>query len=75
MDIIQVIIFTMTASSIWFVSRKEKWMRWGYIIGLLVQPLWLYTSYVSEQWGIFSLCFFYIYSWSMGIYNYWVRKK
>lgn len=74
MDILQLIIFITSASSIWFLSRKEKWMRWGYIIGLVAQPFWFYTSYVSEQWGVFFLSFIYFYSWSMGIYNYWIKK-
>jgi len=72
--IFQILIFVFGASAIWFVSRKEKWKRVGYILGLLGQPFWIITSVEKEQWGILALSLFYIYSWSQGIYNYWIKK-
>ncbi|MCL5991388.1 MAG: hypothetical protein M1419_04730 [Bacteroidetes bacterium] len=74
MLIIQIIIFITSASAIWLVSRKEDWRRWGYIIGLIGQPFWLYSTFVNEQWGIFLLTFVFTYSWGQGVWNYWVRK-
>ncbi len=62
------------STSIWLVSRTEKWSRWGYIIGLISQPFWFYNSYINEQWGILLMSCFYTYSWSQGVYNYWIKK-
>ncbi len=62
------------STSIWLVSRTEKWSRWGYIIGLMSQPFWFYNSYINEQWGILLMSCFYTYSWSQGVYNYWIKK-
>jgi hypothetical protein len=67
-------IFLFGASAIWLVSRKENWKKWGYILGLLAQPFWLYSTFTDKQWGMFCLSLFYTYSWIQGIYNYWIKK-
>lgn len=74
MNIIQIGILLFGVPAIWFVSRKEKWKRWGYIFGLCSQPFWMYSAITNEQWGIFILTLFYTYSWIQGIYNYWFKK-
>lgn len=68
--IIQILIVLFSCSAIYLVSQKHKYAKWGYLIGFIGQPLWLYTSFVTEQWGIFILSLFYMYSWGIGIYNY-----
>jgi len=73
--VIQIIILILSAASIWLVTREEDWKKYGYIIGLLSQPFWAYSSFVNEQWGIFALTLFYTYSWSQGIYNYFIKIK
>jgi len=73
--IIQTLVFLLGVSSIWFIGRKEKWSRWGYVFGILAQPLWVYISIIEEQWGILVLSVFYFYSWGQGIYNYWIKKE
>lgn len=74
MEIIsQVAIFIFGAGAVWFVSRKEKWSKWGYIFGALGQPFWLYTALHKDQWGIAILTLFYFYSWGQGIWFYWIK--
>jgi len=68
-SIIQMIILITSAASIWFIGRKEHWSKWGYVIGIVSQPFWLYTTYQNSQWGLFALSIFYLYSWGMGVYN------
>ena len=76
MDILaQIGILLTGVPAIWFVSRKEDWKRWGYIIGLCGQPFWMYASFTSGQWGIFILTFFYAFSWCQGIYYYWIKDE
>ena len=74
MDFSQIMILIFGCSAIWLVARKEHWRKWGYIIGLLAQPFWFYSSIVNKQWGILILTIFYTYSWAMGIYNYWIKE-
>lgn len=71
----QTMIFVCTATSIWLLGRKESWSRLGFIVGLAGQPFWLYSSFVSEQWGIFALSLFFVYLWSVGIYNNYFSEK
>jgi hypothetical protein len=71
--ILQIIIVVTSALGIWLVTREEDWKRWGYIIGLIGQPFWLYSAIPNKQWGIALLSLFYIYSWSQGIYNFWIK--
>jgi len=73
-EISQIWILVFGCSAVWFVGRLEKWRRWGYILGLLSQPAWLYTSIVHEQWGIALLSVWYTYSWGQGVYNYWIKE-
>jgi hypothetical protein len=60
-------------SSVWFVGRKTKRQRrWGYIIGFLGQPFWLYTTIHNKQYVITGLSLWYAYSWARGAYNHWL---
>ena len=43
--------------------------RWGFIIGLVTQPFWFYTSFRHRQWGIFIASIFYTFGWAMGVYR------
>lgn len=72
-DICQIGILIFGCSAVWFVGRKERWKRWGYILGLCSQPFWFWTTITHEQYGIALLSLWYTYSWGQGIYNYWIR--
>ncbi|MFZ3237199.1 MAG: hypothetical protein WA184_17760 [Stellaceae bacterium] len=43
--------------------------RWGFILGLAIQPFWFYTSFRHRQWGIFIASFFYAVGWAIGVYR------
>lgn len=73
-NISQIGIIIFGASAIWFVSRREKWRRWGYIFGILSQPFWFISAYQTKQWGIFFISVWYTYSWAQGIWNYWIKS-
>ena len=70
----QVMVMIFGASAIWLVGRKEHWRRWGYIMGLIGQPFWIYSFIANHQYGMLIMTAFYSYSWTMGIYNYWIKK-
>ena len=67
----QVGIFVLGATAIYLVGLENSnpLQRWGYIIGVLSQPFWIYSSYINRQWGILFLSIFYTYSWGMGAIN------
>ena len=69
MDFVQISMVLFGASSIWFITRKESWSKWGNVLGLIGQPFWFYAAITTQQWGILILTCFYTYSWIQGIYN------
>lgn len=69
----QIGIMVFGCSAVWFVGRRERWRRWGYILGVLSAPFWFYTSITHKQWGIVLVCAWYTYSWGQGVWNYWIR--
>lgn len=70
MEFTQIGIMVFGAPSIWLISRKEDWRKWGYVLGLCSMPFWFYTTCINRQWGIFILSFAYLYAWIQGIYNF-----
>ena len=66
-------IIGLGVPAIWLVGRTEDWKKWGYLLGLLTEPGWFYTSYINEQWGIFILSLWYLYAWAQGVYNYIIK--
>jgi len=73
-DVSQFLLAVFSCSAIWLLARKSKWSRWGYIVGLLSQPFWLYIGIKNELWSIVFITLFYTYSWSLGVYNFWIKK-
>lgn len=63
-------IFGLVA--ILLVAKKNKW---GFVIGLISQPFWLYTSFYNEQWGIFVVSVVYSGTWIFGIYEWFYKDK
>lgn len=65
----QICIFVFGFTSVLLLAFN---LKIGFIIGLLAQPFFIYTSWKNKQWGLFYLTFAYIISWSLGIYN-WLK--
>jgi len=43
--------------------------RWGFVLGLSVQPFWYYTSIRHRQWGIVAAGALYGCGWVLGVYR------
>jgi len=63
----QIIIFATGVPAIMMLSIGGKWRRRGCGIALFGQIFWLYSTYNYEQWGIFFLAIWYIFSYSIGL--------
>ncbi|MBL4940943.1 MAG: hypothetical protein JKY81_04695 [Colwellia sp.] len=71
----QIAIAITGVIAIWLTQQdNNEWKRYACLFGMAGQPFWFYSSYQSEQWGIFVLCFFYAYAWYVGIKNNWMEK-
>jgi hypothetical protein len=60
--------------AIYLLSCGERWMRWGFVLGLLSQPAWILSFFLHKQYGMIVLSFFYSWSWGRGVWKYF-RKK
>lgn len=72
---IQIGIAVISGASIWLLSLRGMHRRWGFIVGIVGQPLWFYTTFKEAQWGMFALSVWFTYAHLQGIYNYWLRKE
>lgn len=63
-------------SGIWLSQdKRDNWRRWACVCGMAGQPFWFYATYTAEQWGIFTLAFFYTWAWWRGIRNHWLTPR
>lgn len=68
-DFMQTWVLLCSGTAVWLVARTDKWQRWGYILGLLSEPAWLYGAWKAQQWGVILLVAWYCYSWSCGAWR------
>ena len=69
-DLIQLTILIFAAISAYLIKEKSNSSkRLGFIIGLLLQPLWFYTCYITKQWGLAALSIYYVYIYVSGYLN------
>ena len=73
--ICQIMIFILGSITVFLLAQKNKWQRWGYIIGLIQEVFWFIAIFRARQWGIFALCFIYTGCFVLGIYNYFIKKE
>jgi len=68
---VQAGLILLSTAAIWLVGGKSRFRRWGYVAGVASEPLWLYTSWVNGQWGVFLLSIVYGILWARGAWNHW----
>lgn len=70
----QSLLLLLSGSAAWCVTRGTPGAAVvGCALGLLVQPLWLWSSWRARQWGIFLLSVWYLWSWGSGLWLAWGR--
>ena len=61
--------------AVWLTQSVDVNKRkWACIFGLIGQPFWFYSCFIAQQWGMFVLCFFYLFAWCKGFYIHWIKK-
>lgn len=72
----QVVIACTELTAMWLIQSSElSRRRYAPLFGLLGQPFWFYSSYVSHQWGTFLLCFLFSAIWFKIFYDYWLSPE
>ena len=53
----------------------ERANKRGYILGLLQQPFWVYSTLMAKQWGMFFITILFFYVYARGCWNNYRKKK
>ncbi len=62
--------------AIWLANdHRDRWRRYACIFGLVGQPFWFYSAYITGQWGIFILSLFYTLAWCKGLWLHWLKSE
>ena len=71
----QYTIMVLGPSAVFMVGMKNKWRRWGFVVGLACQPFWFITLINNHQWPVVISALVYTFSWACGFYNVWIKKE
>lgn len=64
----QVIIMVCSGASIWALAGiKHRGL--GFVFGLIGQPFWIYTTFMSGQWGMFLVSLWFTGNHIRGLIN------
>jgi len=70
--IAQMGILLTGATAVFLVGLKQhRYRRWGYLLGVIGQPFWAYTTIHNGQYAITAMCLYYGFSWGNGLRNHW----
>ena len=73
---IQSIIFICGVAYMWLLScKKDKYRIAGFCIIICVQPLWIYVTLMSGQYGMLTLSVIYFFTGLRGLYTHWWKPK
>lgn len=73
---IQLLIAVVGGIAIFLTQqRDDRLTKFACIFGLASQPLFLYETYIAEQWGMFLLAIMYTASFLFGVFNFWIRRQ
>lgn len=66
------LLFIFTILGLLYVSLKNKW---GFVLGLIGQILFLIAAYLDKMRGLVILSAVLVVIWIFGIYNWFYRAK
>jgi hypothetical protein len=68
--LVQTGILFFTVAALWLLGDTAgPWYRYGFLVGLAGQPLYLIATWQARQWGMFLAAFFVTGLWVRGVLN------
>lgn len=67
---IQTAILILSGLAFW-LSTAPVPSAWGYAIGTIAQPLWIYETWRAKQWGMFALSMVFLAGYLRGLWH-WI---
>lgn len=74
-DLAQGWILLSACMSVFFLSRHDHYYRWGFVVGLLGQPAWLWITFTSAQFGMFFSSVFFTWVYLGGCWREFVGNR
>lgn len=68
--LIQIPIIIFSCGANYLFSSKTKY-KYGFVVSLMGQPFWIYTTYYHSQWGMFIVSLWFTIQHVRGIKNHW----
>jgi hypothetical protein len=65
----QIAIVVLSPIAIALLAEAGPSARWGFVVGLLVQPFWIYATARARQAGALIVSILYLAIWIRGIVN------
>lgn len=70
---IQTAILILSGLAFW-LSTSPTPNRWGFLVGVLAQPLWIYETWQASQWGMFALSLCFLIGYARGAWHHWTKS-
>ena len=71
-NILQGLMAASGAVAMVLIARGSLTSRkWGWTIGAVFQPAWLYVTWCAGQWGMFALSCVYTWGFWSGAWSHW----
>ncbi len=68
MEVASQVMLFLGAFSVLLLGNNNPW---GFVVGIVQQPFWYYTSVYNQQWGLLCASLVYTVAWCVGLYNNW----
>ena len=72
---LQIVLFVGGVSTTFLLNRNDKWNKWGSVLGLIVQPFFILSGWLTAQWGIVGAAAVNALFFAYGIYIDFFTKK
>jgi len=75
-DFTQIMIAITGCLAIYLTQQnKAEPKRYACIVGLLGQPFWIYVTFTTAQWEMFTSSILYTLACFVGYKNNWIKRK
>jgi len=68
----QILLAALSLTAIACTQFDVELHKYAPLFGLMSQPFWLYSSYKSKLWGIFTTSVVFTFIWAYGFYTHWL---
>lgn len=66
---LQLLIVAITAPGMWLAGGNGVEAKWGFLVLLCSQPLWLIATWRNAQFGMFVVAVIYTGIWARSVFN------